>query len=140
MSESQLQSSKNELQNSKRKRPSLTNDENKANEAIKNAAFSKKKETKPLEFQDLIKSGEYYLETNLLTLAQTDFVLALKIYPTSKRANIGLTKTLLRFCKQDKKFCKEATQYYNKLMQSNILLEGEIKELNLLTETSDNNR
>jgi hypothetical protein len=59
----------------------------------------------------LTTTGNAYLEGNMLDEAQTEFARALKINKRGKLAILGMTKTLMKKCAQEGKYCEEANEY-----------------------------
>ena len=68
-----------------------------------------------------IKQGNAYLERDDIDKAMMIFLDAKKINPQGKRANLGLTKCLLIQCKRTERNCKMADQYYDLMLQSDLL-------------------
>jgi len=60
------------------------------------------------------------------------FYRAIKLFPNGKKANLGLTKSLIYQCKQEKKYCEEATAYYNQLIALDVYSEHTIRNLSAL--------
>ena len=76
-----------------------------------------------------IKKGQRYLDNRNYEEAHRNFVVALKIKPTGKRANLGMTKVLLNECKSRNTNCDLSNQYYQNLITSGKLSQEELSTL-----------
>ena len=76
-----------------------------------------------------IKKGQRYLDSRNYEEAQRNFVVALRIKPTGKRANLGMTKVLLNECKSRNTNCDLSNQYYQNLITSGKLSQEELSTL-----------
>ena len=80
----------------------------------------------------LISSGNAKFKRGDIVGAHFEFVKALKLETTGKRAVFGLTKCLIIECKEQQYNCKYADSYYNTLLKSNLIDREEISELDRL--------
>jgi len=68
----------------------------------------------------LKKSAYNYLHANKLEEAQSEFTLALYIFPNNKEVILGMTKTLELQCQQLKMNCDYATSYLNAVKRNKM--------------------
>lgn len=77
----------------------------------------------------LTTTGNDYLYWNRLDEAQDEFARALKIDKNGYKANLGMTKTLMKKCKQRGEYCDEAKDYLDYMKTSNQYIDNELVEL-----------
>jgi len=93
------------------------------------AVKKRKKEEKKDAYNLLTRSGNYYLSSNKLDEAQSEFTRALNVHKYGKSARIGLTKTLIQKCKQKQILCEEIQPNLNFIKEMNFLSDDEIVAL-----------
>jgi len=96
---------------------------------IKNIELSAANASRKEGYFTLIERGNLYLANQDWQFAQSNFNRALTLFPKGKRANLGLTKSLIYQCKYENRYCKEARSYFN---QSGIYSKTTINKLSLL--------
>lgn len=99
------------------------------NTILKEIRMDTKNKERFTEYKYRLRNAEDFLKGKNIIEAQNEFSTALKLYPNSKAANIGLTKSLVYNCKVNNKQCVIALEYLNNLKQSGKLNEMEILSL-----------
>lgn len=92
--------------------------------------LNKQAEKEKKDAYDLfVRTAQSYLHVNKLDKAQSEFIRALSLDNYGKLARIGLTKTLIKKCKQQQEFCDEIKPHLDYLEQMKYLSKKEIETL-----------
>ena len=80
-------------------------------------------------YNQLINNGYKYLTTGQYDKAQWAFTKALKVYPSGKKANYGMTMTLINQCVLNSQYCELSQSYLEQLKKSEKFSSEELDNL-----------